>query len=472
MGIKNLSLDRYFYRFLSIVTIVAMMVVSCSKETIIQPPASKSDLNELISFSFLKSNNPLLIQDCYPVKSGNIFYITVSKGANITSLKAQFSSSPKATVKIGGTLQESGVSLIDYTNTMDVVVTSESGKSNTYKLLVQEGNINLDRLIYTFMSRYSIPGISYAISKNEKIVYSSGTGFAIKETSERVRPDHLFRLASISKQFTTLCILKLMEAGKLNLDQTVFGSGGILESEFSNISQNAAKVTIRHLLSHISGWVSNPDPMFTDSFNGQTLDQLINYVLQSPQSAPGTVYSYYNMGFGILGKVIEKVSGKKYEVYLKEVLAQAGITDIHIGGDKSQRRSNEVVYYSQDGTNGYANEMPVIAAAGGVIASTQEMLKLLSQMDGYTTVPDIISAQTRNIMLTPSSVNNRYALGWMVNHSYFPGSCYHTGNLAGTAVMWVMGNGLNAVVLCNSRSYITDFDDELYGLLRDILNLS
>ena len=64
----------------------------------------------------------------------------------------------------------------------------------------------------------------------------------------------------------------------------------------------------------------------------------------------GTTYSYYNMGFGILGKVIEKISGKAYEVYLNEVLAQAGITDIHVGGDKSQRRSNEVVYYSQDGT--------------------------------------------------------------------------------------------------------------------------
>jgi CubicO group peptidase (beta-lactamase class C family) len=179
------------------------------------------------------------------------------------------------------------------------------------------------------------------------------------------------------------------------------------------------------------------------------------------------------MGFGVLGKVIEKITGKNYEVYLKEILATAGVTDVYVGGDKSQRRANEVVYYSQDGTNGYGNEMQVIAAAGGIIASTEEMMKLLFHIDGFTKVPDIISPQTRSIMLTPSAANSHYALGWMCNHTYFPGDYYHTGNLAGTATMWVMGsNGINCIVLCNSRSYITGFDDELYGLLRDILNLS
>ncbi|MFA6335399.1 MAG: serine hydrolase domain-containing protein [Bacteroidales bacterium] len=469
---KSFDSGRYFYhRFLAIVTIVAMMIVSCSKDSVIEPPAPKSDLNELLSFSFMQSDNPLLTQDCYPVKSGNIYYITVSKGANVSSLKAKYSASDKATVKIGGVLQTGGASLIDYTNTTEVTVTSESGKVNTYKLLVQEGNINLDRLVYTFMTTYSIPGISYAITKDEEIVYKSGLGFAIQETGERTKPNHLFRLASISKQFTTLCIMRLMEEGKLSLDRNVFGAGGVLESEFPNVAPMASTVTVRNLLQHNSGWPKDPDPMFTDSFDGQTLDQRINYVLGCTQVTPGTKYAYFNMGFGILGKVIEKITGKGYETYLNETMALAGVTDVHVGGDKSQRRSNEVVYYSQSGTNGYGNEMQVIAAAGGVIASTEDMMKLLFHIDGLSKVKDIITAETRATMLTPSAANSHYALGWMLNHSYFPGSVYHTGNLAGTATMWVMGgNGINCVVLCNSRSYITGFDDELYGLLRDILN--
>lgn len=466
---KNFNLFRLF----PIVVIATFIAVSCSKDSILEPTATKSDQNELLSFSFMRSDNPLLTQDCYPYRSGTMVYMSLPQGANIASLKAQFTASPKATVKIGGTLQTSGVSLIDYTNTLDLVVTSESGRAKTYRLLVQEGRSNIDNMVYAFMSKYAIPGISFAITKDEQIVYKSGAGFAIQETSVRTKPNHLFRLASISKQFTTLCILKLMEQGKLTLDKTIFGTGGILEKEFSNITPLAATVTIRHLLQHGGGWPKSPDPMFTSTFSGQTLDQRINYVLGCTQVTPGTTYSYFNMGFGILGKIIEKVSGKGYEQYLKEVLAQADITDIHVGGDRAQRRTNEVVYYSQDGTNGYGNEMQVIAAAGGVIASTEELMKLLFHIDGLSKVPDIISPQTRTEMLSPSSFYNRYGLGWMMNHTYFPGSYYHTGNLAGTATMWVMGaNGIDGVVLCNSRSYITGFDDELYGLVKDILNLS
>ncbi|OFY91568.1 MAG: hypothetical protein A2266_02480 [Bacteroidetes bacterium RIFOXYA12_FULL_40_10] len=323
------------------------------------------------------------------------------------------------------------------------------------------------------MDKYSIPGISFALSKNEQIVYKSGLGFAIKEGDLRTKPNHLFRLASVSKQFTTLCIMKLMEQGKLSVESKVFGPGGILAQEFpNNISVKAAKVTVRNLLEHNSGWTSNPDPMFTTSFKGQTLDERINYMLTSAQSEPGSAYSYYNMGFGVLGKIIEKLSGKSYEQYLKEVLLQAGVTNVHVGGDQSQRRPDEVVYYSQDGTNGYGNEMQVIAAAGGVIASTEEMLKLLFHVDGKTGIPDIISPATRTLMLTQSVVYDRYALGWRMNHSYYPNSWYHGGNLAGTATMWVMGPNINCVVLCNSRSYKTGFDDETYALLKELINLA
>jgi len=468
-----MQMSRYLYRFLSIVTIVAMVVVSCSKEPVPEPSTSKSHLNELLTFSFLRSDNPSLTQDCYGFKSANTYYITVTQGANISSLKGRFTISPKATVKIGGAPQESGVSLIDYTNTTDVVVTSESGRTSTYKLLVQEGRSNIDNLIYAFMDKFSIPGISFALTKDEQIVYKKGAGFAVQETWERTRPDHLFRLASISKQFTTICIMKLIQDGRLSLNMNVFGSGGILENEFPNVTQLASTVTIKNLLEHNSGWPKSPDLMFDSPYYGQTLDQRIVRMLNGTQTTPGVSYAYYNMGFGVLGKVIEKITGKNFEVYMKEVLALAGITDVHVGGDKSQRRSNEVVYYSQNGTNGYANEMQVIAAAGGVIASTEQMMKLMFHIDGFTKVPDIITPQTRSTMLTPSPNYYRYALGWMCNHTYFPGDYYHTGNLSGTATMWVMGdNGINGVILCNSRSYITGFDDELYGLLRDIVNLA
>jgi len=462
-------------RYTAIAVITILSGISCSKEN--QPePDVKSDLNSLSSIYFASADNPALTQDCTPVKAGDMYYMTVTEEADLTALKARFTVSDKATIKINGTECVSGTTVINFTQAVNTIdVTSESGKKKSYEIMVQSGKPNIDRIVYEFMYKYSINGISYALSKDEAVVYKKGLGFAISESDIRMTTNHLFRLASCSKQFTTLCIMKLVEEGKITLDQKVFGSAGILGADFPLASGKAMSVTVRHLLSHTSGWTSNPDPMFTSSFSGQTLNQRINYVLTTAtQSEPGTSFSYYNMGFGMLGKIIEKVTGKEFEVYLKEVLATAGVTDIHVGGDRGQRRANEVVYYSQDGTNGYGNDMQVIKAAGGVIASTEEMMKVLFHIDGLTGIPDIISTATRNEMLTPSPVYNRYGLGWRMNHSYFPGCYYHGGNLAGTATMWLMGStgNVNCIILCNSRSYISTFDDDLYGLMKDVISLA
>ncbi len=468
---KKISVTRIASRLVAFV-VLSLFVISCSKEDVIIVPG-KSNYNNLTTFIFKKADNPTLTEDCTPYFSNFTVYMSVPSGTNLSLLKPSFTISPGATIKINGNAITGAPPTLDFTNIVKIVVTSESGINQEYRVVTQEGNYRLDRLVYAFMDKYSIPGISFALSKNEQIVYKSGLGFAIKEGDLRTKPNHLFRLASVSKQFTTLCIMKLMERGKLTVESKIFGQGGILEQEFpNNISAKAAKVSIRNFLEHNSGWTSNPDPMFNSSFYGQTLDQRINYMLTSAQSEPGSGYSYYNMGFGVLGKIIEKLSGKSYEQYLKEVLLEAGVTNVHVGGDQSQRRPDEVVYYSQDGTNGYGNEMQVIAAAGGVIASTEEMLKLLLHVDGKAGIPDIISPATRAMMLTQSVVYDRYALGWRMNHSYYPNSWYHGGNLAGTATMWVMGPNINCVILCNSRSYKTGFDDETYGLVKELINLA
>lgn len=451
-----------------------LFVVSCTKENVPDVPVVPSTENDLITLRFDKSANPSLPSTVNALYNDRIVYVTIPKGISLTSLKPSMEVSPKASVKINNIPITNGVTAVDFSNTVSIVVTSESGLTKTYKALVQNGVSSLDNMIISFMKKYSIPGTSYAISKNEQIVYSTGIGFAATESDTRATASSLYRLASCSKQFTAFCILKLMETGKLNLDMTVFGPGGVLADEYPTVSQKASQVTIKHLLSHTSGWVSDPDPMFTSSFAGKSLDERITYMLSSPQSTPGTVFSYYNMGFGVLGKVIEKVSGKDFETYLREQLALAGINDVHVGGNRANRRSNEVIYYSQSGTDGYANDMEVIKAAGGIIASPIEMLTLAHQLDGYSSIPDIVSAQTRNMMITPPfpSVTNRYGLGWRLNHTYYPNAIYHAGNLAGTSTMWVVGENLNIVVLCNSRSYISTFDDEMYGLLKDMRTLA
>lgn len=465
---KN-SFQFYSNRFF-VAIFFALVLASCGKDKdVVKTPSNE---RELVNVVIPKTDNPTYSEDGFVFKRNDMVYITLPLEADPSKVKLSFLLSPDAKLTLGGKAVPNLSGTFDLSNTVDAIVTSESGASKEYHILAQPGIKDLDKLIYEFKEHFDIPGVSFAIMKmsTSEIVYKTGIGFSEKEGMVRTKPNHLFRLGSMSKQFTSICIMKLIEAGKFTVESKVFGPEGILKDEYPDVSDRAASVTVRNLLDHTSGWTSDPDPMFSSSFRGQTLDERIKYVLTSAQAEPGTKYSYFNMGFGILGKVIGKVTGKEYEDFLKEVLAEANITDVHVGGDRSHKRSNEVVYYSQDGYNGYLNEMDVAAAAGGIIASTEQLLKLITYIDGKPNPADILSPAIRTLMLTASSNSGKYALGWRMNHHRFPGAWFHGGNLAGTATFWVMGPEYSTVILCNSRSYLDGFDDEFYYISEKMIN--
>lgn len=469
MFVTNITRATSFCNAVFALFFVLLFFASCSRDEV-----SPYEIASAPRINGATIASPALSDGVY-VKSGrdSVLYITLPIGTDLSQVTLNLD------VEQGGIVSHNGVELtgnsgvFNLNDMVELEVTSGIGGAKAvYTVLAQEGVSELDRLIYDFKDRYAIPGVSFAISTTDesRIVYKSGIGFSIRDDRVRAQPDHLFRLASISKQFTALCIMRLWDEGLLTLNDIVFGSGGILEREFPLVSERAATVTVRHLLEHTSGWTSDPDQMFAASFRGQTLEQRIGHLLnESEQEVPGETYRYLNMGYGILGKVVEELSGEDFETYLKEVLSEAGISDIHVGGNRQQRRPNEAVYYSQGGLNGYNNEMEVIKAAGGLIASTEEMLKLQYYIDGRDNIPDILSAEARALMLTPSEASERYTLGWRTGHDFFPDSWYHGGNLAGTAVLWVMGVEMNAVILCNSRSPDSDFDDDLFYLMRNII---
>jgi Beta-lactamase class C and other penicillin binding proteins len=463
-----------------IIAIVAVIIFAqCSKKAPENPKPLSYD-TRLKSFSFNQKNNPQLSENLSGIIHSDVVYITVPYGVNINSLVPTINVQDGLEIYINNNKIENSVSKIDFSNTIDLTIKSPDGsKQKGYYVLVKNGNRVIDRKVYDVMLEYDIPGISISATKNEKLVYSSGYGFADISTRERVTPKHLFRIASMSKSQTAMCIMKLYEEGKLSLDQTIFGEGGILEEEFGTSMPNRAKsVTIKNFLEHNSGWTSDPvDPCFTGNgtYYGKSLKERIAYVVNNVTQSynPGIKYSYYNLGYGVLGMIIEKLSGKEYEKYLKEEIhAQAGVKDIHVGGDLSHRRKNEVIYYSQSGTNGYGNDMQVIKALGGIIASTDELMTLMSCVDYGTVVPDILKPSTLDIMYTPSKSYEHYGLGWRLNHSVFTDwASYHSGNLAGTASLWVRGdNGVNAVILCNSRSYESGYDTALYEIIEKVIN--
>ena len=221
---------------------------------------------------------------------------------------------------------------------------------------------------------------------------------------------------------------------------------------------------------------------------GDTLIQRTIDNRQSPYTSgsttyyPGADYSYSNVGFCVLHRIVEVLSGKDYEKFLKEdVLAKMGITDTHIGGYLEDRRPNECVFYSQGGGDGYRNPLRELAGAAGIITSTNQMMRILTYMDGDDTVPDIFTPETLADMYTPhkytASSYNRYGQGWRMNHSrLFPGAHYPGGNIAGTATIWAGNTNqhMSGAFVCNSRAYNSnatgDIDDNMYVLLDEFMN--
>ncbi|MCQ2146965.1 MAG: beta-lactamase family protein [Bacteroidales bacterium] len=448
-----------------------LTIASCGKddpEIILSDEAILNDLR--LSSGPYHSSAPNNVSGC--------LFITVPNHIDLKAVTPEFDISEGATVLIEKEEVIEGKQY-DFSNVVNITVISESNyRKSSYKVIAKNGDPYSDRLVYDFMNTYSIPGVAVAVMKGENIVYSSGYGFAIKETDKKVTPDHLFRVGSVSKQFTTLCIMKLVEDGLISIDDHVFGKDGILDAQFPGISGKKAAITIRNFLQHNSGFPTSPDPMFTSSIrDGKSIDDLIRYVLKQDLAyEPGSTYSYYNMGFGILGRVVEVVSGKPFEEFLKkEVLEPMGVTDTHIGKDRLGKRDNEVVYYMQEGVNGYGNPMDVIYAAGGIITSANQLMEILKHIDGNEGVQDTFKKETLDLMYnSPSSNYARYSLGWRIGHTLFPGGHYHSGNLGGTAAFWVGGTdkGMSGCILCNSRSYISnpDFDSAMYVLMHDLLD--
>ena len=458
------------------------------------PIVELSDNANLSKFAITSSSNPGLTGSSEAFYANGYWFITVKEGADLSKLVPDISVSEGATIQIDGKPFTPGMACDFSGNVQTIRVISESGnKSKEYKICVKPGNAYIDNQVYQFMNDFNIPGVSISIMKGTEVVYSYGYGFADLVKEERTTPDHLFRMASISKQFCTMCIMTLKEEGKLNLDDQVFGENGILKGLYHDVTSYHESITVRHLLSHSSGICKGlSDPAFTTSYrmyaNGNPVptDTLIQRTLNARQTpyndgsllwTAGASYNYSNVGFCVLHRIVEVLSGKDYESYLKEdVLAKMGVTDTHIGGYKEQRRPNECIFYMQEGTNGYANPLRELAGAAGIITSTNQMMRVLTFMDGDDTVPDIFTPETLKEMYTPytysASTYKRYGLGWRMNHSsLFQGAHYHGGNIAGTATIWAghTDQGMSGAFVCNSRAYNSnsngDIDDNMYVLL-------
>jgi CubicO group peptidase (beta-lactamase class C family) len=156
------------------------------------------------------------------------------------------------------------------------------------------------------------PGAAVILRKNGETIFRKGYGLADLELGVRVEPDMIFRLGSITKQFTAVSILLLAEQGKLGLQDEI-------TKFLPDYPVQGRKITVEHLLTHTSGIQSYTDmaewlSLWRKDF---TLRELIDLFKDKPtQFEPGERWAYNNSGYILLGAIIEKVSGQTYEEFV------------------------------------------------------------------------------------------------------------------------------------------------------------
>ena len=335
---------------------------------------------------------------------------------------------------------------------------------------------HIDSVARAFVKKFSVPGLSLAIAKEGRLVFAKGYGLADKLAGEETGPSHRFRIASVSKPFTSVAIRKLMQdlpaSASFNDTRTVFGPGSLLGTAYGSqpYKKWVTDIQLTHLLHHTGGGWPNDgtDPMFSHPLMGQA--QLISSTLDNLALAnePGKHYAYSNFGYSVLGRVIEKLSGKSYQAYVKEkVLAPIGITGMEIAGDTLlQRKPREVVYYDSNPLAPYAMQVGRMDSHGGWIATAIDLVRFGVRVDGFPSKPDILTPESITKMTAGSPANGGYACGWSVNPS---NNWWHNGSLPGTfSILVRTSSGLVWAALINTRNNDPDLDGMMWQLVNGV----
>lgn len=359
--------------------------------------------------------------------------------------------------------------------------------------------VGAEKGIEWFMKNWDIKGASVAVARDGKLLYARGFGYASVPDSLPVEPYHRFRVASVSKLVTAVAVMKLQEQGRLSVNEKVFGPGAILDDTlFANPKDpRVYDITVGHLLSHEAGWSQRyGDQMFMPEVIARSLDvpmpvdlkTIIRFALsKNLHFTPGAGQSYSNLGYSILGLVIEEASGVDYETFCrKEILEPLGIYDMAMGRNLPENALPlEVSYYEVEnntlkpsiyGTGEMVmacrggNDIETLGSAGGWVATAPDLMRLLLAIDGFEEPKDILAPESIEFM---TDVYNGFApVGWRATLPN--GTWWRTGSFSGTtAMMKRMPDGTAWVVLMNSSSWngpelTSDIDQMMYRFLQKV----
>lgn len=302
------------------------------------------------------------------------------------------------------------------------------------------------------------PGAAVLIARGDEVLYRGARGMASIELGVPLSPDQVFRIGSVTKQFAAAGLLKLVEAGKLSLDDPL--------SKFLPDYPNGAQISVRQLLNHTSGvksYTELPGIMAGPIRQDLSTAQLIaSFKDQPPSFAPGASWSYNNSGYVLVGAVIEAASGKPWHAWLREsVLAPNGLTHTRWGDDDAVVVGMTRGYSIKDGQVANASFLSMTQphAAGALVSSVDDLYHWNRALHGGK----LLKADSYTQMTTPAgkAVDAKYGFGIVRDTLRGHVRLQHDGGIFGFSshLAYVPDAELSVVVLQNADGTVNSKGD-------------
>ena len=327
----------------------------------------------------------------------------------------------------------------------------------------------IDRFVRGWMAANGIPGLALAVTRDTRVVHLRGYGDA--GNGRPVTPDTQFLVASLSKSFTALAVLQLVQAGRVNLDAPV---AAYLPGFTVADRDETAKITVRTLLNQTSGMADAGFPEMTLPQPTTIAGRVASLRAAELVSEPGTTFHYFDPNYAVLARLVEVVSGRSFSVYLRrhvlDPLAMTATTSV-VNAAQAPSAAPDLarghilafgVPMARDELDGF------LGGSGGVISTARDMASWLILQNQQGTFQGRFLLGPRGIELShtpPPGIDTSYAMGW-TRQPGSPPVIQHSGVLSTFyAQQALLPTGRYGIVfLANAYSGLIDFGGLLRGL--------
>lgn len=298
----------------------------------------------------------------------------------------------------------------------------------------------IDQLVQDAVENEKIPGITIAVSKNGRLVFSKAYGYSDFPAKKAMQPYTRSKIGSVSKVLTGLGVMKLTEENPtFTLNKKVYGGYGVFKDwqdyDINNAKGPArwyAQIEMRHLLSHTSGFIGGgsieeaADLFEVEDDEDVTYKQIHQHFIKTVgiKYEPGTDAEYSNHGIGLCGHILSEVSGVPYHTYItNKILKPLSLESRVVPYSINTTAANMSALHSLDG-NGNIIKTPHVPtekvsqglAAGGWAAAAQDMVRVMLATDNLPNYPDLLKPATLTLMETRPFPNvSSRGVVWSVN---------------------------------------------------------